>query len=144
VAPRGSGPRLTIASGSRGRLVLLLALNVCWLAGACLRPATARGLTFDWNLTPGLPAVGPAGLTLRVHDREKHPVTGAQFRIEAVMSHPGMAPVLAPVTEREHGVYEATLRFTMPGDWILLVAGVLSNGEAVQYRIDVPNVRSTS
>jgi hypothetical protein len=144
LAPRSGGPRLKIATGRRSRSILLLALGGCWLAGACHRPATARGLTFDWSLTPSLPAVGPATLTLLVHDDARRPVHGAQFRVEAAMSHPGMAPVLAPVTERGHGVYEAALRFTMAGDWILLVAGTLANGETVQYRIDVPHVRSTS
>jgi hypothetical protein len=58
------------------------------------------------------------------------------------MSHPGMAPFLATATERGKGVYQVALRFTMAGDWIVLVRGSLSNGDKVEYRIDVPGVPS--
>jgi hypothetical protein len=76
-----------------------------------------------------------------VLDATGRPVVGAHLRIEAQMSHPGMAPFLATASERGNGVYEAALRFTMAGDWIVLVTGSLSNGDTVEYRIEVPGVR---
>jgi hypothetical protein len=144
VAPPGGGPRLSsFRTRARSRLsISLLILSVCCLACACHRPARAEALAFDWSLTPDPPATGDTTLTLRIRDRAGRLVQGAALRIEAVMSHPGMAPVISPLTERRDGVYEARMQFTMSGDWILLVAGTLSNGTAVQYRIDVPNVRS--
>ena len=57
------------------------------------------------------------------------------------MSHPGMAPVLAPARERDAGVYEADLQFTMRGDWILLLEGAVPGGAGISHRIDVPGVR---
>ncbi len=85
--------------------------------------------------------VGGANLTMRVLDRDRRPVPGARLSIAAHMSHPGMAPVEATVTERANGVYEATLDFSMAGDWVLVVSGALANGTPLSHRIDVPNVR---
>ena len=146
VATSDGGPRLNV--GRRNRLqtdlsILLLALSACWLGTACHRPAQAPGLTFESTLTPRRAAVGrPALLELRVRDAGGRPVLGANLRVEAQMSHPGMAPFLATATERGNGVYDVALKFTMAGDWIVLVTGSLSNGDKVEYRIDVPGVRS--
>jgi YtkA-like len=144
VAPSHGGRRLTVSRRNRlqtGLSVLLLILCACWLGGACHRQAQARDLTFESNLSPRRPAVGPALLELHVLDATGRPVVGAHLRIEAQMSHPGMAPFLATATERGNGVYEAALRFTMAGDWIVLVTGSLSNGDRVEYRIEIPGVR---
>ena len=130
--------RLTARHG----LPLLAALAACCLAAACHR--TAGDVTFEWTLSPTPPAVDrPATLSLRLLDRARRPVSGARLRVDAHMSHLGMAPVLAPVTELGEGAYAAALRFTMGGDWILVVSGTLVDGAAVQHRIDVPGVRSS-
>jgi hypothetical protein len=148
VAPPDGGPRLnatrrTPVQRCRSILILIVALTACGLAAACHRPARARTLSFDWTLTPRPPAVGPVVLTLRIRDGAGRAVHGARLRVEAQMAHPGMATVLAPATERPDGAYEAGFRLTMGGDWILLIAGALASGEVVEYRIDVPNVRSS-
>ena len=144
VAPPGGGPRLNAARPHRSRSalsILLVALNACWPAGACHRPAPADNITFEWTLTPAPPAIGPAILKLHVLDGNRRPVRGARIRVEGHMSHAGMAPVLAPARERDMGVYEAELQFTMRGDWILLVEGTLPDGAAITHRIDVQDVR---
>ncbi len=81
-------------------------------------------------------------LTLR--DRDQKPVTGARLRLEGLMSHPGMAPVTAAVTERGNGEYEAPLQFTMAGDWILLVTGELPGGMGFKRQIEINGVRPGS
>jgi hypothetical protein len=145
VAASHGGRRLTVSRRNRLHTdlsILLLALSACWLTSACHRPAQARGLTFESTLTPRRAAVGhPTLMELRVHDAGGRPVLGAQLRVEAQMAHPGMAPFLATATERGNGVYDVALKFTMAGDWIVLVTGSLSNGDKVEYRIDVPGVR---
>jgi hypothetical protein len=145
VAPSHGGRRLTVSRRSRLQTdlsILLLALSACWLGGACHRPSQARDLTFESTLTPRRAAVGrPSLLELRVLDAGGRPALGAHLRVEAQMSHPGMAPFLATATERGNGMYEVALKFTMAGDWIVLVTGSLSNGDAVEYRVDVPGVR---
>ena len=43
------------------------------------------------------------------------------------MAHPGMAPVVADLVER-NDAYEATITLTMAGDWTFVAAGPLANG----------------
>lgn len=142
VAPPPGGPRLTDGRSVplRRALPILLAAAAVLAAAAC-RPAPARGIAFAWSLAPSPPVVGDAILTLRVQDRNGRPVQGAALRVEGHMSHPGMAPVVAQAAERQPGVYEAAMAFTMRGDWILLVTGTLASGEPIEHRIDVPGVQ---
>ena len=145
VAPSDGESRLSIPRRNRirrHRPTRLILLSVCCLLAACHRSAPAGNVKFEWTLEPAPARVGPAILELRLLDAGGHPVSGAQLRIEAQMSHPGMAPLVTTASEREKGRYEATLQFAMSGDWILLIGGSLPNGEAIHYRIDVPNVRS--
>jgi hypothetical protein len=145
VAPSHGGRRLTVSRRKRLQAdlsVLLLALWACWLVVACHRTAQAHDLTFESSLSPRRVAVGrPALLELRVLDAAGRPVLGAHLRVEAQMSHPGMAPFLATATERGNGVYDVPLRFSMAGDWIVLVTGSLANGDSVEYRVEVPGVQ---
>jgi hypothetical protein len=145
VASTHDGRRLTASRRTRLQTdpsVVILALWACWLGAACLRTTQARDLTFESSLTPRRAAVGrPALLELRVLDAGGRPVLGAHLRVEAHMSHPGMAPFLATATERGNGVYDVPLQFSMAGDWIVLVTGSLSNGNRVEHRIEVPGVR---
>jgi hypothetical protein len=60
------------------------------------------------------------------------------------MSHPGMAPVIAPATETAAGVYRVDLHFDMAGDWILQVTGALRDGRRIDRRIDIPDVRTSA
>ena len=63
------------------------------------------------------------------------------MRLEAHMSHPGMAPIVADGREQNPGVYDLPFTFTMQGDWALLVSVQLPGGERLARRIDVANVR---
>jgi hypothetical protein len=78
-------------------------------------------------------------LTLR--DREQKPITGARLQLEGLMSHPGMAPLTAAVTERGNGEYEALLQFTMAGDWVLIITGELLDGTQIKKQIEINGVR---
>ena len=144
VAPSDGESRLNIPRRRRfkSHLPLLVLLSTCCVLAACHRSAPAANVTFEWTLDPAPARVGSAILELRLSDAGGHPISGAQLRIEAQMSHPGMAPLITTASEREKGRYVATVSFAMSGDWILLIGGSLPNGEPIQYRIDVPNVRT--
>ena len=119
--------------------LLLLALAI---AGAGCRPRSPEPrLDVTWTLGPQPPVVGPAALTVTVRDPSGRPVANARVRIEAQMSHPGMAPVLADAAERAPGIYEASFAYTMQGDWVLLVSIALPGGGRAERRIDVGHVR---
>jgi hypothetical protein len=125
-------------------LVLACSLSTACLAG-CAPPDSAKAITVSWTLDPSPPIVGePIAARLTLRDRNQQPVTGAQLRLEGLMSHPGMKPVLAAVVERGDGTYEAALRFTMAGDWILLVTGELPGGGRLEKRIEIAGVRPAS
>jgi hypothetical protein len=112
---------------------------VCSTAAACGRQhAVADDVTVEWTLTPRAPVAGGdtlAEITLR--DGARRLVRGATLQIEGHMSHPGMTPLIASAAERDDGVYQIRLRFTMRGDWTLVVSGELPDGRRINHRIDV-------
>jgi hypothetical protein len=117
MAQRPVAPRLI------GRLL------VCGLVAGCAR--TADDVEAAWNIEPGPAVANVASVArIRLHDA-KGALSGATLRLEGHMSHPGMAPVVAPAVERADGVYEAPFQFTMAGDWVLVLAGTLADGRRV-------------
>jgi hypothetical protein len=109
----------------------------------CRRPAdqlppdvAATGdLAVRLTLKPTAPLVKEDTLAeLTMADGAGQPVLGAKVRIEAHMSHPGMAPVIAAATEKAAGVYSARLRLSMAGDWIFVVRGERTGGRSINQR----------
>jgi hypothetical protein len=110
------------------------------LAGCSRDPSPASTATASTSLNPKAPVVGPATLTVALRSAADAPIRGASVRLEAHMSHPGMAPVLAKAVERLPGTYDLAFSFTMAGDWVLVVHATLP-GERVERRIEMMNVR---
>ena len=89
-------------------------------------------------MTPTPPIVGGATRAeVALRDGAHRPVRGAKLQVEAHMSHPGMAAIVAPITERGDGVYEVQLPFTMAGNWMLIVTGTLPDGRVLNHRVDI-------
>lgn len=114
--------------------VLIIAMMT---ASACGRAEAPSGsdLTVHLQLVPAAPVVGReivAQVTLQ--RRDGAPVPGARINLEGHMTHPGMAPVITPLTEASGGRYLARLTLTMAGEWVMLVRGELSDGQRVQQR----------
>lgn len=136
VAPRAQHRVLTTA--------LVFVFSLSCLAG-CARTDPADAIRVSWTLDPSPPVVGaPIVARLTLRDTDQKAVTGARLRLEGLMSHAGMAPVIAAVVERGDGNYEAALRFTMAGDWILLVTGTLPDGVQFTKQIEIAGVRPAS
>jgi hypothetical protein len=109
---------------------------------ACTQGQDTSTIAASWTLDPEPPAAGRDTLTrITLRDAAQNPVQGARLRLEGHMSHPGMTPVTTPVVERAPGEYEAQLRFSMAGDWQLVLTGELRDGERVTRQIDVVGVR---
>ena len=135
------------ATGSRGRVTA--APFCCSPARRCLRhgcgvrppgPRVARrrepsnGRSRPGHLSP----VQRRWRRSRLRDSARQADSrGAGCRVEGHMAHPGMAPVIATAAERDAGVYQIRLQFTMRGSWILLVTGELPDGRRINHRIDV-------
>ena len=144
VAPRAQRQRLT-ARAARAVIVLVCSLARRGLCVADRRPDPSNAISITWTLDPSPPLVGtPVVARMTLRDRDQKPVTGARLRLEGLMSHPGMAPVVAEVVERGDGAYDAPLQFTMAGDWILLVTGQLADGRQLKKRIEIAGVRPAS
>lgn len=94
------------------------------------------------TLTPRAPLSGvPAVVEISLQDARGRPVRDADLRIEAHMAHPGMAPVVGTGTRRADGVHEVPLQFTMPGDWVLHISGMLADGRRLDRWIEVRDVQ---
>jgi YtkA-like len=99
-------------------------------------------IVFEHKIAPDPPKTGSATITLKLADSAGKPINGARISLEGNMSHPGMRPAFSEAREVEPGRYEATLEFTMRGDWIILVHGALPGGRKLQRQIDVKGVQS--
>jgi YtkA-like protein len=126
-----------------GPILLVLALAVSSLLPGCRPPAAGSpDIALEWTIAPDPPAVGAATFTFTLSEKgSARRVRGARVRIEADMSHPGMAPVSAPAREIAPGQYRAPLHLTMAGDWVLLVDAELRDGRKVHRQLDLSGVR---
>ena len=121
--------QLRLAQGRRSRLVAVLAAAA--LAAACGAPQPAVDVV--WELAPeSLRADRITTVAIVVRDRAtRQPVRGAKLTLEGHMSHPGMSPVVVPMTEAAGGRYESRLTITMAGGWTLVISGALPDGRRV-------------
>ena len=127
----------------RRRLTRSCAAACLLLLASCARAEeTAPHLTIGW--TP-VPAVGRESVAeIQLNEAMARPVTGARLRLEAFMTHPGMAPVLVPVEEQGRGRYRARVTFTMAGDWVVRLQGTGADGRTIDVQEDVRSVRPSS
>jgi hypothetical protein len=126
----------------RWSAALLAALALAPVAGC--RPATeaTESVGLAWKVSPDTPAAGSATFDIRLTDKASgRPVTGATVKLEGDMTHPGMQPVFSTARETAPGRYDATMRFTMAGDWVILLDATLPDRRTVHRQVDLRGVR---
>ena len=121
---------------------------VVWVMAALLMMTGCAGggggvedVALDLTFSPDPPKVGPATVVVTLADAAGEPISGATLELEGTMTHPGMTPVFADAGETSAGRYEATLEFTMGGDWIIIVRGVLPDGSELEREVEVRGVQ---
>jgi hypothetical protein len=117
------------------------ALVLAGLLTGCTGADASRIEVTRWDVAPQTPAIGvPARATVALHDG-RGPLRRARLEVEAHMAHPGMTPVIVPAHERDGGLYEGEIRFTMSGRWTIVASATLPDGTRVTRPlggIDVP------
>jgi len=134
--------RVTRRGGPAARRPLAYIAGSCLaLLAACTTPdgAAPPHLTISWTPMPAVDRESVAEIQL--NEAMARPLTGARLRLEAFMTHPGMAPVSAVVEEQGNGHYRARLRFTMAGDWVVRLQGTAADGRRVEVQQEVRSVR---
>ena len=140
---RGSSVRQKIVVSAAKFTFLGLALGANFFQSGCRNPVERQpDIAFEYKIAPDPPKTGPASFTLKLADSAGNPVNGARISLEGNMSHAGMRPVFSEAREVESGRYEATLDFTMRGDWIILLNITLPDGRKLQKQIDVKGVQT--
>lgn len=94
------------------------------------------------TLLPPSVGVGHDSVRIQLYNREQSPITDATLTLEGNMNHAGMAPIIAgPVSDGDDGardgIYQASLPFSMLGDWIITVVVTLADGSERTQDINV-------
>lgn len=115
------------------RLLFLLTVCLASLAPGCRQSAqneaaTAVVITLA-DSPPTRHVVGPGSLTIRLTTADGAPIADATVALRGDMAHAGMTPALGTATPAATpGDYDATIEWTMAGDWIVTVTATLPDG----------------
>jgi hypothetical protein len=127
------------------RLEACIVLTICIsasLAGCRRTAAPTPNVVMQHDVTPQPPRVGPATITISLADVAGKPIAGARVSLEGNMTHPGMSPVFGEAGEVGSGRYQASLEFTMGGDWIIVVRVNLPDGQKLEREFEVKGVQA--
>jgi hypothetical protein len=132
-------------SARRGLVVVFVLVTL--IAPGCSRPSSGTGdatgdVQIDLAISPNPPKVGDAEAIVTLKSKDGQPIRGATVKLEGNMNHAGMEPVFAAGKEAEPGQYKADMKFTMGGDWFILVNATLSDGRKMSRKVDVLGVKT--
>ncbi|MEZ6015989.1 MAG: FixH family protein [Planctomycetota bacterium] len=119
-------------------IAALLALATCLPACAPTRDL-ATDVEAKVTFEPA-PCVGEVQCTVALVGLDAQPLRATTVQLEGNMNHAGMVPTFATLQERAPGEYAGPLRFTMGGDWFVVVSGSLEDGRAFETTVAVPGV----
>ena len=94
------------------------------------------------SISPQPAAVGDAVITLEVRDADGNPLKGVKIQVEGTMTHAGMPPVVVATEHLGDGTYATQgFKFTMGGDWVIIVRATLANGRVAEQRVSLNGVQ---
>ena len=129
---------------ARTTCVIFIAILGALVLSAC-GPRAEQGGNLDvtvLSISPEPAAVGDAVITLQVRDIAGNPVSDATILVKGTMTHAGMQPVIVGTEARGAGKYVTEgFRFTMGGDWVIIVRATFANGATAERRIDLKGVQ---
>lgn len=121
-------------------IVLLLIIAIlptgCQRAGQQANPPPAD-IVLTMAVEPEPARVGEATLVFTLKTATGQGIPNARLNIRGDMSHAGMQPVLATADSGPDGVYRVPFRWTMAGDWFVLVQVELPDGRRFEQRFDL-------
>lgn len=123
--------------------VVLALLGVLLLTACGPRAAQSETLAVTIvSVSPDPATVGNAVITLEIRDAAGSPVEGATIAVEGTMTHAGMEPVIVATEALGDGRYATKdFRFTMGGDWVILVHATFADGSTAEQRVDLKSVQ---
>lgn len=113
-------------------ILLLVLLSAC----GARQSQQAADSGYELTMNPMSTAVGETNLMITLTDEDGNPVNDATLSVKGDMSHAGMQPVLAEVSNGENGTYTIPFEWTMGGDWIVTVEATLPDGTTVSQQFD--------
>ena len=94
------------------------------------------------SVSPDPATAGDAVITLEIRDADGKPVEGATIEVEGAMTHAGMQPVIVTTEVLGAGKYATQdFKFTMGGDWVIIVRATLADGSTAEQRVDLKGVQ---
>ena len=96
-------------------------------------PAPNATVRMDLRIDPTPPRTdADAVFLVKLKDVAGAPLDGANVHTSLVMKEMDMGKNEFPLTDKGNGSYEGTGRFTMAGDWRVVVTAKMGSNEAVQ------------
>lgn len=123
------------------RALFAVVVALLFLSG-CQSRATASEVKVQCEIAPRPVRTGPAEVTVALTGQTGRPLIGAAVNVEGDMAHPGMAPVFVDARPDGRGRYAATVNFSMPGDWVLLIHATLPDGRKLERQVRVAGVEA--
>ncbi|MFD3162744.1 FixH family protein [Herpetosiphon sp. NSE202] len=99
------------------------------LIGCSRTPSDDQRLTMSLEQTPS--AMGVQTIVLVINDGTT-PLDNAKVQLEATMTHAGMPSQIVQMQALGAGKYQASIDFSMLGEWVLIVNVTEANGAVMQ------------
>ncbi|KPL86074.1 FixH family protein [Herpetosiphon geysericola] len=118
--------------------LILLSLMFLSLLGCSRTPSDDPRLLMSLEQTPN--AMGIQTIVLVINDGST-PLDNAKVQIEATMTHAGMPSQIVQMQALGAGKYQASIDFSMLGEWVLIVNVTEANGAVMQRTLPAFNIQ---